>query len=93
MSNLETKKTTLKRLEEVIKTINLRVIKEIEVREFRSNSASELPDWITFKIGVSIYELFVADVDPWYHTRSVELVKIHLFDLIEELGLELKIKD
>ena len=76
------KRTTLKRMEEILATVNTRVVKEILIEPGTSNSPNRF-DWCDITIDTITYTIWLCDSDPELADRAVEELKKMLskFDL------------
>lgn len=66
-----TKSTSLDRFEEVLKTVNPKTVKEIDI-QLTSSCSSDMPSWADVKIGYYTYILFLADMDDRYWADGIE---------------------
>lgn len=62
--------TTTDKLREILKTINTRIIKEIEIKECSNHIPFKLY-WYEIIIGSRIYIVDVLDMDPYYTEAAI----------------------
>lgn len=62
--------TTTDKLREILKTINTRIIKEIEIKECSNHIPFKLY-WYEITIGSRIYIVDVLDMDPYYTEAAI----------------------
>ena len=78
------KKVSQKRLEEIISTINLNVIKEITVTP-NGCQYGEV-SWFDVNIGSNTYQVWVADLDTWYTHEGIRLF-MNMLKGIDEINV------
>lgn len=77
-----TNNTSFKRLEEILQTINPKVVKQIEI-ELKSSCSSDMPSWAYVKIGSRTYTIWLSDVDDRYWSDGI----FEFFKLIKNPGV------
>ena len=68
------------RLEEIVNTVNPNQVKEIIVKEARSNSCSLMPDVLEVEIGYMTYRIFIADLDERCHKDNYDRIMRILYN-------------
>jgi len=76
-------KISFKRLEEILETINPRVVNEIDIT-LSSSCSSDMPFWATVKTGYRVYEIMLGDCDDRYWENSI----VCFFNIIRNSGLK-----
>lgn len=68
---------TFNELEELLKTINPNVVKEINI-ELSSSCSSDMPFWAKIKVNYRTYEVLLGDMDSRYWEDGIT----YFFDII-----------
>lgn len=58
------------RLREILKTVNTRIVKEIEIKECSNHIPFKLY-WYEVRIGSNVYLVNVLDIDPYYTQDAI----------------------
>lgn len=58
------------KLREILKTVNTRIVKEIEIKECSNHIPFKLY-WYEVRIGSNIYVVNVLDMDPYYTQDAI----------------------
>lgn len=77
-------KTTTNKLREILKTINTRIIKEIEIKECSNHIPFKLY-WYEVTIGSRIYMINVFDMDPYYTEAEISYFEQMISEFSESL--------
>lgn len=64
------KEISTSKLREILKTINTRIVKEIEVKECSNHRLFKLY-WYDVTVGSNIYIVNVLDMDPYYTQDAI----------------------
>ena len=73
---------SLNRLEEILETVNTNVVKSIHI-EFSSSCSSDMPSTADVTVGVSVYRLWLADMDDRYWSDAIS----YFTDIIKNSGI------
>lgn len=77
-------KTTTDKLRKILKTINTRIIKEIEIKECSNHIPFKLY-WYEVTIGSRIYMINVLDMDPYYTEEEISYFEQMISEFSESL--------
>ena len=76
------RRTTHKRLGEILGTVNTRVVHSIGIK-LDSSCSSDMPSYMYVTVGTSTYSLFLADIDYRYWEDGI----IYAFNIIRNSGV------